>query len=711
MADLQILSFRVTGMDCANCAQRVRNAVERLPGISDVAITHTTEKLTLRRTESGAGTDAIADRVRALGYGIAPLDAQRPAPEIHDHDHDHGDHGHHHDHGAGESDVAWWQSRKGRLVILTGAVYLVAFAGKFLLPASEPWLFIAATLIGVIPVAWRALTAARLGTPFTIEMLMSIAAIGALFIGAAEEAALVVFLFAVGELLEGAAAARARAGIKALAKLMPQVARLEKNGTVREVPAGNLAIGQTVLVRPGDRLPADGEIVEGQSDIDQSPVTGESVPVMRGMGEGVFAGTVNGAGTLRVKVTRAAADNTIARIITLVEEAQDARAPTERFIDRFSRWYMPAITGLAVLVAIVPPLVGLGEFSLWLYRALTLLLIGCPCALVISVPATIASALSAGARAGMLLKGGAVLESVAATKAVAIDKTGTLTLGAPKVTDIVGIAGDENEVLTLAASVEAGSSHPLAAAILAEAQSRGLALRPAGNGKALAGHGVTAEIGGKVVFVGRHGDITEAQRLEAEGKTVAAVMRDEQLIGLIALRDEPREDAISGLADLKRLGIAATMLTGDNAATAQAIAAKLGIAAKAGLMPGDKVSAVKALGANVMMVGDGINDAPALASAATGIAMGAGTDVALQTADGALLSNRVADIAGLIRLSRGAMANIRQNVTIALGLKAIFLVTSILGITGLWPAILADTGATVLVTANALRLLRFNPQK
>jgi len=706
MSDPETLTFRVTGMDCANCAQRVRNAVERLPGISDVAITHTTEKLTLTRAESGAGTDAIETRVRALGYGIAPLDAEPP-----EHDHSHEGHGHRHDHGTEEGDLAWWQSRKGRLVILTGAVYLVAFAGKLLFPASEPWLFIAATLIGVIPVAWRALTAARLGTPFTIEMLMSIAAIGALFIGAAEEAALVVFLFAIGELLEGAAAARARAGIKALAKLMPQVARLEENGTVREVPAASLAIGQTVLVRPGDRLPADGVIVEGQSDIDQSPVTGESVPVMRTMGEEVFAGTVNGGGTLRVKVTRAAADNTISRIITLVEEAQEARAPTERFITRFSRWYMPSITGLAALVAVVPPLVGLGDFSLWLYRALTLLLIGCPCALVISVPAAIASALSAGARAGMLLKGGAVLESVAATKAVAIDKTGTLTLGAPRVTNIVGIAGDENEILTLAASVEAGSSHPLAAAILAEAQGRGLTLRPAGNGKALVGHGVTAEIDGKAVFVGRHGDVAEAQRLEAEGKTVAAITVDEQLIGLIALRDEPREDAISGLADLKRLGIAATMLTGDNAVTAEAITAKLGIAAKAGLMPDDKVSAVKGLGANVMMVGDGINDAPALAAAATGIAMGAGTDVALETADGALLSNRVADIADLIRLARAAMANIRQNVTIALGLKAIFLVTSIVGITGLWPAILADTGATVLVTANALRLLRFNPQK
>jgi Cd2+/Zn2+-exporting ATPase len=424
----------------------------------------------------------------------------------------------------------------------------------------------------------------------------------------------------------------------------------------------------------------------------------------------VFAGTVNGAGTLRIKVTRAAADNTNARIIKLVEEAQEARAPTERFIDRFSRWYMPAITGLAVLVAVVPPLVGLGDFSLWLYRALTLLLIGCPCALVISVPAAIASALSAGARAGMLLTGGAGLETVARTHTVAIDKTGTLTLGTPKVTDIVAFGADENEVLALAAAVEAASSHPLATAIIGEAAARGLALQTASNGKALPGSGVSAEVGGAAIFVGhpRDLDIAEAGRLEAEGKTVAAVTRDGQLIGLIALRDEPRADARSGMAALKSLGIAATMLTGDNRTTAAAIAQSLGIEAQAELLPDDKVAAVKALGPHVLMVGDGINDAPALAAAATGIAMGAGTDVALETADGALLSNRVADIAGLVRLARAAMANIHQNVSIALGLKAIFLVTSIIGLTGLWPAILADTGATVLVTANALRLLRFD---
>jgi Cd2+/Zn2+-exporting ATPase len=703
MQQPEILNFRVTGMDCANCAERVRTAVSRLPGISDVAITHTTEKLTLTRAGDGADSAAIAGRVRELGYGIAPF-AAREAPPAPDHEHGHA---------HGDTEAPWWRTRQGRLVILTGAVYALAWTGKFVLPSAEPWLFVIATLIGVTPVAWRALTAARFGTPFTIEMLMSIAAIGALFIGAAEEAALVVFLFAIGEVLEGAAAARARAGIKALAKLMPQVARLEEGGTVREVPAASLAIGQIVLVRPGDRLPADGDIVDGTSGIDQSPVTGESLPVTRGPGDAVFAGTVNGAGTLRVRVTHAAADNTIARIIALVEQAQEARAPTERFITRFSRWYMPAITGLAVLVAVVPPLVGLGEFSLWLYRALTLLLIGCPCALVISVPAAIASALSAGARAGMLLKGGAVLEAVARTRTVAIDKTGTLTLGAPEVTDVVAIGAGADEVLALAASVEAGSSHPLAAAIAAAAQQRGLALRSASGGKALPGTGVTALINGAEIFVGSPKTLEHAEvaRLEAAGKTIAAVTRNGTLLGLIALRDEPRPDAQAGLAALKRLGIAATMLTGDNRATAAVIAESLGIEAKAELLPDDKVAAVRALGPHVLMVGDGINDAPALAAAATGIAMGAGTDVALETADGALLSNRVADIAGLVRLARAAMANIHQNVTIALGLKAIFLVTSILGLTGLWPAILADTGATVLVTANALRLLRFDPHR
>ena len=579
-------------------------------------------------------------------------------------------------------------------------------------------------MIGVVPVARRAVAAARVGQPFTIEMLMTIAATGALVIGAAEEAALVVFLFAVGEVLEGVAADRARASIRALGDLVPKTALIEEKGETRQVDAAALKVGQVVLVRPGDRIPADGAITDGISGIDESPVTGESVPKTKGVGESVYAGSVNREAALRVRVEKAAGDNTIARIIRLVEEAQEARAPTERFIDRFSRIYMPAIVGLAILVALVPPLAFGGEWSVWIYRALALLLIGCPCALVISVPASIAAALSTGARQGLLLKGGVVIEAAARTGVVAFDKTGTLTAGEPRVTEIVTVGREEHEVVELAASVETGSNHPLALAIIARAKADGVPVRAAANAAAIAGKGVTGELDGIAIFVGapRHAwdrasfdapALEAVERLETAGKTVAAVIADGQLAGLIALRDEPREDAAAAIAELKLLGVRSVMLTGDNARTGAAIAGSLGLEHKAELMPDDKVTAIKALSqeAPVMMVGDGINDAPALAAANIGVAMGSGTDVALETADGAVLKSRVRDIAAMIRLARAAMGNIRTNITLALGLKAVFLVTSVLGYTGLWVAILADTGATVLVTANALRLLRFNAGK
>ncbi|MBI4046713.1 MAG: cadmium-translocating P-type ATPase, partial [Devosia nanyangense] len=374
----------------------------------------------------------------------------------------------------------------------------------------------------------------------------------------------------------------------------------------------------------------------------------------------------------------------------------------------FSRWYMPAIVGVAVLVTIVPPLLGLGDWWTWLYRGLTLLLIGCPCALVISVPASIASALAAGARQGLLLKGGVVIETVAKTRKVAFDKTGTLTRGEPKVTDVVALSGSEDDVLRLAAAVEAGSSHPLAQAILNHAKDKGIVIPSARDEAALVGKGVEATVEGARIFVGTQRDeaaLPDALRLEGEGKTVSAVVRDGTVLGLIALRDEPREDAKSTIAALSAMHVGSVMLTGDNERTAAAIAGTLGMDYRAQLMPEDKVSAIKSLGDGVMMVGDGINDAPALAAAATGIAMGSGTDVALETADGALLRSRITDVVNMIGLSRATMNNISQNITVALGLKAIFLVTSVFGITGLWIAILADTGATVLVTANALRLL------
>ncbi|WP_377848819.1 heavy metal translocating P-type ATPase [Bosea sp. UC22_33] len=778
------LAWKVGGMDCASCASKIRGAVERLPGVSDVKLSVMSETLTLALDAGATTPEAIEKRVNGLGYTTTALAAPatpRATPKqdvcghahdhsshahehgkhehgdaccsghAHDHDHKHDHSGHDHaghdhspkaarqpaaakDHGHGlpghvheatPDGASWYQTGKGKLVIATGLFLGAAYAAGLIWPGIGHWAFILACIVGVAPVAKRAFAAARAGIPFTIEMLMTIAAIGALFIGAAEEAALVVFLFAVGEVLEGVAADRARASIRALGDLVPKTAIVEENGgATRQVDAASLTIGQIVLVRPGDRIPADGEITDGTSGIDESPVTGESVPKTKGVGEPVYAGSVNREAALRVRVDKAAEDNTIARIIRLVEEAQEARAPTERFIDRFSRWYMPAIVGLAVLVALVPPLLLGAEWSVWVYRALALLLIGCPCALVISVPAAIAAALSAGARQGLLMKGGIVIEAAAKTGLVAFDKTGTLTQGKPRVTDVVALAGSEAEVLAFAAAVEHGSSHPLAEAVLERTRTDGIAYKPAAEAAALAGQGVTGKVDGRAVFVGapRHAESrapfdkrarVTAEELEAAGKTVAAVIVDRVLAGFIALRDEPREDAAAAIAELKAMGIRSTMLTGDNARTGAAIAAGLGMEHKAELMPDDKVAAIKAFSAEtpVMMVGDGINDAPALAAASIGIAMGSGTDVALETADGAVLKSRVRDVAAMIRLARAAMGNIRTNITIALGLKAVFLVTSVLGYTGLWVAILADTGATVIVTANALRLLRFDASK
>ena len=733
------LSWKIGGMDCPSCAATIRGAVERMPGVSEVKLSMMSETLTLALDESQTKQDAIEKKVTSLGFTAAAIASKTHTRDQAGHDHDgheskpttaegagkhpidagHGLPGH--VHKATPDGVSWYHSNKGRLVLTTGVLLGGAWASSLVWPAIAHWAFIAACVIGIVPVARKAYAAASAGMPFTIEMLMTIAATGALFIGAAEEAALVVFLFAVGEVLEGVAADRARASIRALKDLVPKTAIVEENGETRTIDAAALTIGQTVLVRPGDRIPADGEITDGVSGIDESPVTGESVPKTKGVGEPVFAGSVNSEAALRVRVTKAAEDNTISRIIRLVEEAQEARAPTERFIDRFSRIYMPAIVALAVLVAIVPPLMLGGEWSVWIYRALALLLIGCPCALVISVPASIAASLSTGARQGLLMKGGVVIEAAAKTGIVAFDKTGTLTQGRPRVTEVVALGRSEREVIELAASVETGSSHPLALAIIERAKAHAIPMRNATEAKAIPGQGVTGTLDETAIFVGapRHAlsrvsfdDQAKAavEHLETAGKTVAAVLADGVLIGLIAMRDEPREDAAAGIAELKAMGIRSLMLTGDNARTGAAIAGSLGMEHKAELMPEDKVAAIKALSAkaSVMMIGDGINDAPALAAAGIGVAMGSGTDVALETADAAILKSRVRDVPAMIRLARATMGNIRVNIAIALGLKAVFLVTTVFGYTGLWVAILADTGATVIVTANALRLLRFN---
>lgn len=768
MATSQHTRFKIDGMDCASCASKIDTAVRRMPGVEDVSVSVTAGTMTVTHDDV-SDLNAIGKKVSGLGYPATRLAGRdaKPAPQphvhgpscSHNHDHhdhtghDHGDHGHDdhdhghdhnhnhsHDHGHkpaagaavndgleglhghdhGVSDGPWWRSRKGRLTIMAGLALVLAYGIGHLFPSIQLYAFTAAMLVGLLPIARRAIMAALAGTPFSIEMLMTIAAVGALVINATEEAAAVVFLFLVGELLEGVAAGKARASIKSLSALVPKTALLEENGKTREVPAESLAVGSVILVRPGDRISADGTILSGESSVDEAPVTGESVPVRKGVDDTVFAGTVNGDAALRVQVTAAAQDNTIARVVRLVEEAQESKAPTERFIDRFSRYYTPGVVVVAALVAVLPPLVMGADWNEWVYKGLAILLIGCPCALVISTPAAIAASLSSGARRGLLMKGGAVLEGLGKLTAVALDKTGTLTEGKPKVTDILAFEKNAEETLRLAAALETGSSHPLALAILAKAEDDKIEIPAATDAKALGGKGVVATVEGAEIFLGSpkaaiervsisQERLDQIAALNDQGKTVSLLVSGDVLCGAIAMRDEPRADAVAGLKALTDSGIKVVMLTGDNKRTATAIGAQLGIDVRAELLPQDKqriVGELQSQGFVVGKVGDGINDAPALAAANVGIAMGGGTDVALETADAAILHSRVGDVAQMVSLSKRTMRNIFQNIAMSLGLKAVFLVTTIAGITGLWPAILADTGATVLVTLNALRLLK-----
>lgn len=703
MASPSPIRLRVEGMDCGACALKIETAVNRLPGASDVVVSYQNETLVLNLDEDLTRAAKLEDQIRSLGYTpTALVEKTRTLP-------------------TAKAATPWWKTGKGKLVLMTGLMLAIGLGLERLLPAYALYVTSIAALISVFPFARRAVSGGLAGSPFSIETLMSVAAIGAVLIGEGEEALTVVFLFAVGEVLETVAAGRARAGIEALIGLVPRTARVERDSGVEEIQAEALEIGDIAIVRPGDRIPSDGEVVEGESEVDESPVTGESVPVFKGSGSEVFAGSINANGALRVRITHKAADNTIARIIDLVEEAQESKAPTARFIDRFSLWYTPAAMLVAALIIVIPPLLFAQDWTTWIYRGLATLLIACPCALVISTPTAIASGLAAGARQGLLIKGGAALETLGKIKTVAFDKTGTLTRGKPQVTDIIALTGDEDELLARAAAVEANASHPLGKAIVDAARTRGLDIPAAfGGSTAVPGKAVTARLKSGFVSVGSPSfaagkaalsDETTAtiNALEQEGKTVVVVLGGKVAEGLIAIRDELREDAKSAVAALNARGIQTLMLTGDNRRTAAAIAAQVGVEAEAELLPEAKLARITQIAKDgpIAMVGDGINDAPALAAASVGIAMGGGTDVALETADAALLKDRVSGVPQLISLSRATLGNIWQNIALALGLKAIFLVTTLTGATTLWMAILADTGATVLVTLNALRLLGF----
>lgn len=679
-------SWLVNGMDCAACARKVENAVRQVSGVNQVQVLFTTEKL-LVDAESDIRAQ-VETAVANAGYVLRSEDApEAPAP-----------------------------SRLKENLPLIALIVLMAISWGLtqINPPLGNLAFIATTLVGLFPIARQALRLIKTGSWFAIETLMSVAAIGALFIGATAEAAMVLLLFIIGERLEGWAASRARKGVSALMALKPDTAVRVRDGQRETVAQRDLRPNDVIEVAAGGRLPADCKLMSAFASFDESALTGESIPVERITGESVPAGATSVDRLVQLSVTSEPGDSAIDRILRLIEEAEERRAPIERFIDRFSRVYTPAIMLVALLVAVLPPLLAGAEWQPWIYKGLTLLLIGCPCALVISTPAAITSGLAAAARRGALIKGGAALEQLGRIHHIAFDKTGTLTVGKPRVTSIVALNNTtEDALLALAAAVEQGSSHPLATAIINEAKARNLTLPEAQNQRALAGSGIEADVNGEKVLIcagdkfPAEGQAAHIRALEEAGQTVVVVVKNQRLQGILALRDTLRDDAREAVSALNALGVQGVILTGDNPRAAAAIANELGLDFRAGLLPADKVTAVTTLNqqAPLAMVGDGINDAPAMKASTIGIAMGSGTDVALETADAALTGNRLTGLAQMISIARATRANIRQNITIALGLKAVFLVTTLLGITGLWLAVLADTGATVLVTANALRLL------
>ncbi len=609
------------------------------------------------------------------------------------------------------------------------AAGLVLLGCAFGALTTRPWwsapLFVAAALIGSVFPAERAVQSLRKGR-LDINVLMVVAVMGAVAIGQWEEAAMVVSLFASAQWLEAQSLDRARQAIRRLLDLVPAGVLVRDESGERRVSLDLVTPGALMIVRPGDRIALDGVVRNGHSDVNQAPITGESLPVEKAEGDEVFAGTINGHGALIVAVTRRRADTTLARIVHLVESAQAQRAPTQQFIDRFAAWYTPAVVVLAVLVATLPVVLFGQPFDVWLYRSLVLLVVACPCALVISTPVSIVSALAGAARHGVLVKGGVHLERLAFVRVVAFDKTGTVTTGTLHLDETRPAGGRaEAEVLAWAAAVESRSEHPVAAAVLRGANERGLVIRTPTDVRALPGLGVEGSVDGVAVVCGTPRLFAERGWLTREWETVSGdlsqrgmspvlVACDGAVIGALGLSDRARNDAADVVADLRRHGLArVVMITGDHEPAARAIGLQLGVdEVRAAQLPQDKVDAVAALRrahGPVAMIGDGINDAPALAAADVGIAMGAmGSDAALETADIALMADELAKVPYAIRLSRATLANIRVNVAISLGLKAAFVVMAVAGVATLWMAVLADTGASALVVANAVRLRKFS---
>ncbi|RLT36280.1 MAG: heavy metal translocating P-type ATPase [Chloroflexi bacterium] len=748
-------SLPITGMDCADCARTIQTGVSRLSGVESCSVNFTAAKISVT---GGVAEEAVIARVRELGYDIA----QPGAPGV-----------------AVAPPPANFlrfllQSQETRLALLAGLFILPGLIFNEFLPilGVEHWAFDITSLLAMLlagyPIArsgWRAL---RINRQITINGLMTIAAVGAVVIGAYSEAGLVMVLFALGEALEGYTVERSRHSIRSLLEVAPAEAlvlypcmdcqghqgKLLDDGTPYDatgpcpwcgsheasVPIASLAIGDIVLVKPGAAIPVDGRVLTGASTVNQSPITGESAPVDKQPGDELFAGSINGQAALEVEVTRLAADNTINRMIRLVEDAQAQRAPAQRFVDRFAAVYTPLVVVLAGLTAALPPLFWDAPFwntadggQGWLYRGLALLVVACPCALVISTPVTIISAISNAARNGVLIKGGAFLEAMAGIRAIAFDKTGTLTAGRPAVVTVRSVnctSPDEEpcapcaDLLALAAAVERRSEHPLARAVVS-ASERFANPYPAAEGvTALVGAGVSGAVAGRSVLVGSHAyfeanvphALEQCAQIDAAsglGQTPLLVSAGEEYQGYITVADAVRESSRRVLGELREAGIEHTvMLTGDNPATAQHIAGQVGVTdVRAGLLPEQKAAALKELMARfgpTAMVGDGINDAPALATATVGIAMGAaggGTAQAMETADIALMGDDLSRLPFLVGLSRAAMGTVRVNVALSIGIKVVFLLLVLAGWGTMWMAVLADVGTSLLVTLNGMRLL------
>lgn len=654
----------------------------------------------------------------------------------HDHDHE-NEHGHDHpggcDHDHSPGGVRTVTISLAVSGLLTGAA-LLGLVSKRLPEGALAPLGIAAMLSGgwfLLPKAWEAVRRLRPD----INLLVVLAAIGASIIGEWVEASAVVFLFGVAEWLEGWADRRARRATEALLELAPKTALVKREGRFVEAPAEQVAVGEIVNARSGMGIPLDGEVVSGESSVNQAPITGESVPVDKKPGDIVFAGTINGEGSLEIRVTKAAANTTLARIIRLVAEAQEQKAPTQRFVDVFARYYTPLVALAALLVFLVPPLLLGGEWGVWLYRACVLLIIACPCALVIATPVGIVAGLTALARRGVLVKGGAHLETIGRLKGLAVDKTGTITEGKPAVQLVERVAASsDEEILRIAAAIDDHSAHPLAKAVVAFARGQGVSFPRAENYQNRTGRGAEGDVEGHAYFVGNHrfahelgvcSEDLERRLADIEGKGLSVVVVGHrphgscqgEVLGIIAIGDTLRSDAKQAVAALHAAGVEQiVMLSGDNQRTADFIARQVGIdEARGDLLPEDKVAAVRGLREKhvvVAMVGDGVNDAPAMATANIGIAMGAaGTDAAIETADIALMKDDLGKIAETVRPGRRTMSIIYFNIAFALGLKALFLALTLFGKSSLWLAILADTGATLLVISNALRLLKVKTER